>query len=212
MPVADPRKRLPSADRRQQILDTAATLFVQRGFEAVGMGDLAGALGTSRATVYSYFPSTESILDALLDERLHRLLTRLEPLLAHLPWQSPGAPGLIEPVFGFLLAERDTLALLHSGGGPSFRDRQTHFLSEVARRLPLDPAVPGHGHAGLLLIITTLLDALAYRVISTPALDAEALARTLGVFVRGGVLATLDAAQREGPADMTSSGPAPGTR
>ncbi|WP_221090860.1 TetR/AcrR family transcriptional regulator [Deinococcus aquaedulcis] len=193
MPPADSRKRLPSADRRQQILDTAAALFVQRGFEAVGMGDLASALGTSRATVYSHFPSPESILDALLDERLHQLLGRLEPLLAHLPRPVPGGPGLIEPVFEFLLAERDTLALLHSGGGPSFRARQTHFLSEVARRLPLDPATPGHGDATLLLIVTTLLDALAYRAISDPDLDTAALARTLGAFVRGGVLAAAGA-------------------
>lgn len=189
MPAADSRKRLPSADRRQQILDTAAALFVERGFEAVGMGDLAAALGTSRATVYSYFASPEGILDALLGERLLQLLGRLEPLLAHLPRPGPGSPGLIEPVFQFLLAERDTLALLHSGGGPSFHARQTHFLSEVARRLPLDPATPGHGHATLLLIVTTLLGALAHRAISDPALNPDELARTLGAFVRGGVLA-----------------------
>ncbi|MBB6099359.1 AcrR family transcriptional regulator [Deinobacterium chartae] len=194
MPPTDPRKRLPSADRRQQILEASARLFVERGFEAVTVGDIAITLGISRPTVYSYFPSTESILDALLDARLHTLLNRLEPLLASQPKLPPGsaAPNLIAPVFRFLLEERDTLTLLHSGGGPVFRARQHDFLREVARRLPLDPALPAHDHPHLLLIITTLLDSLAYRAANDPAIHPAELAHALSSFVRGGVRELLE--------------------
>lgn len=190
MTASEPRKRLPSADRRQQILEAGAALFVERGFEAVTMGDIAAALGTSRPTIYSYFTSTEAVLDALLEGRLSALLARLEPVLA-----APTAPGamphLIEPVFALLRDERDTLALLHSGGGPTFRARHHRFLNEIARRLPLAPGVPAHGHPTLLLIITTLLDALAYRAATDPDVHEGDLARSLGAFVRGGALELL---------------------
>ncbi|MFC6619005.1 TetR family transcriptional regulator [Deinococcus radiophilus] len=36
-------RRLSADDRRQQILDMAAQLFIQRGFEGVRMADLAQA-------------------------------------------------------------------------------------------------------------------------------------------------------------------------
>ncbi|WP_027482880.1 TetR/AcrR family transcriptional regulator [Deinococcus pimensis] len=186
MTAAEPRKRLPSADRRRQILDAGARLFVERGFEAVTMGDIAAALGTSRPTIYSYFTSPEGILDALLDERLHLLLARLEPLLTPAAGQGD-VPNVIEPVFDLLLRERDTLALLHSGGGPSFRKRQHDFHDEVARRLPLGSDHPGRAHPTVLLVVTTLLSSLAYRAATDPAVDAAGLARTLRALVRGGV-------------------------
>ena len=56
-------------------MQAAALLFVERGFEGVSMADIAQALGVSRPTVYTYFPSPESILDALLAEEGAKPLT-----------------------------------------------------------------------------------------------------------------------------------------
>ena len=189
--TAPERRRLPSADRRQQILEVAADLFVQRGFEAVGMADLAGALGVSRPTIYSYFTSTEAVLEALLAERLQELWTRLAPLIR------PGhpQPQAFDTLFRFLLQERATLALLHSGGGPRFQARRQAFLDELGariepQRLPQLSRLPD-----LLLIATTLLDSLAFSTVSRAgqpgAPDPERLARSLDTFVRGGVNALL---------------------
>ncbi len=191
MTALDSRRRLPSADRRQQILDVASGLFVQRGFEAVGMADLAGALGVSRPTIYSYFTSTEAVLEALLTERLHDLWARLAPLIT----AGTPQPQTFATLFHFLLRERDTLALLHSGGGPRFQARRQAFLDELGariepQRLPSLTRIPD-----LLLIVTTLLDSLAFSTVSRAgqphAPDPERLARTLDTFVRGGVTALL---------------------
>lgn len=78
-PVASPStaRRLSAENRREQILRSAEALFVERGFEGVSMADIALALGTSRPTVYTYFPSTEAILDALLAERLEQFPERI---------------------------------------------------------------------------------------------------------------------------------------
>lgn len=189
MTDAPVRRRLPSADRRRQILEAGARLFVERGYEAVTMGDLAAFLGISRPAIYSYFTSTEGLLDALLDERLDALLARLEPLLEAFrpaPDGGPPPPGGIEALFRLLLSEPDTLALLHSGSGPGFRARRRAFLDGLGARLPLDPNLPVRRHARLLLVVTTLLDGLAHRAATDPDVDPDRLARTVDLFVRGG--------------------------
>ncbi len=54
------------ASRRQQILDTAAELFAERGFHGVTVDDLGAALGMSGPALYHHFTSKESILDEML--------------------------------------------------------------------------------------------------------------------------------------------------
>lgn len=182
--VAARSRRLPSADRRREILHASARLFVERGFEAVTVGDVAAALGISRPAVYSYFPSTGAVLDALLQERLQDLLARLDPLLRR---DQAADTDLIGTVFRFLLGERKTLALLHSGGGPTFQARRFAFLRELGARLPLNREMPLGRDPALLLIVTTLLDGLAFRATADPQVDPEALARALTAFAHGGL-------------------------
>lgn len=196
-PSALPR-RLSAEDRREQILTAAARLFIGRGFESVTVADLAHELQTSRPTIYTYFPSTEAMLDALLEQRLGELLASLGPLLAELPAaQEEGR--MIPAVFGLLAAQGDTLRLLHSGGAPTFQARRNAFLTELGERLtallPPESLVRRDPH--LLLLLTSLLDALALRVTTDPALDVPALTRSLSTFVLGGARALVG--EEDGP-------------
>src|SRR6202047_431114 len=51
---------------RQQLSDTATRMFVERGFDAVRVAEVAAACGVSEKTVFNYFPAKESlILDRL---------------------------------------------------------------------------------------------------------------------------------------------------
>jgi len=51
---------------RQQLSDTATQMFLERGFDAVRVADVAEACGVSEKTVFNYFPTKESlILDRL---------------------------------------------------------------------------------------------------------------------------------------------------
>jgi AcrR family transcriptional regulator len=51
---------------RQQLSDTATRLFMERGFDAVRVTEIAEACGVSEKTVFNYFPAKESlILDRL---------------------------------------------------------------------------------------------------------------------------------------------------
>lgn len=120
LPTRPPR-RLSADHRREQILQAAAQLFIERGFERVSMADLGAHLQTSRATIYTYFPSTEAILDALFQDRLRSIQARLHPHVS-------GEPRLSRELLVLLLREHDTVQLLNSGGGPQFRHQRQQIL------------------------------------------------------------------------------------
>jgi AcrR family transcriptional regulator len=53
--------------RRQQILEAAATCFSRRGFHPTTMQDICKEAGLSPGAVYRYFPSKESIIQAMCE-------------------------------------------------------------------------------------------------------------------------------------------------
>ncbi len=54
------------ADRRAALLDAAATLFADRGFNGVSIEDLGTAVGVSGPAVYRHFAGKQAVLAALL--------------------------------------------------------------------------------------------------------------------------------------------------
>ena len=54
------------AERRQQLLDAAASLFAERGFTSVRLEDLGAAVGVSGPAVYRHFPNKEAVLVELM--------------------------------------------------------------------------------------------------------------------------------------------------
>ena len=63
MPKPDRARALPRLKaRRHEICLTAAHTFVERGFDATSVNDIAGALGITKAGLYHYIASKESLL------------------------------------------------------------------------------------------------------------------------------------------------------
>jgi AcrR family transcriptional regulator len=60
-------QRATSEGTRRQILDTALTLFRERGFEETTIRDIAGRAGLSLGAAYYYFKSKEAIVGAYYD-------------------------------------------------------------------------------------------------------------------------------------------------
>ena len=52
--------------RRQQILDTAAELFAQKGFHGVSIAELGAACGFSGPALYRHFRSKDAMLAEML--------------------------------------------------------------------------------------------------------------------------------------------------
>lgn len=65
---------------RQDILDTALRLMAQRGYTATSMRSLAAACGCNVAILYRHFPSKESILEAIVEQRRTRVFQGPPPV------------------------------------------------------------------------------------------------------------------------------------
>lgn len=180
---APPARRLSADSRREQILEAASALFIERGFEAVGMNDLARELQTSRPTVYTYFTSTEAMLRALLRERLPAMWERLRPIL---PASGEFRAETFSALFLALLHERELLLLLHSGGGPIFRQQRGHFLQQLGEWIePYRRAEVRQPHT--LHLITLLLETAAVEAVRGDGTQTDSQARAVGRFVAAGM-------------------------
>ena len=62
---------------RQQLSDTATRMFLERGFDAVRVSEIAEACGVSEKTVFNYFPTKESLILDRLDATVAALRTGL---------------------------------------------------------------------------------------------------------------------------------------
>lgn len=62
--------------RRQEILDAAVEVVVERGFGAARVADVAAVVGTSTGTVHYYFPTKADLLDAALSHASDRARER----------------------------------------------------------------------------------------------------------------------------------------
>lgn len=87
------RPRSTSADA---IIDTAAQLFLERGFHNTSIEDVAEAAGISKPTVYSYVKSKQW----LLDEIMLRVINDLGVVVQ--PWQPDEVVSLTEQLDAYL--------------------------------------------------------------------------------------------------------------
>jgi len=58
--------------REQAILDSAARLIIQQGYNKTTMGDVADAVGLNRALIYAHFKSKDDLLEALIAREMRK--------------------------------------------------------------------------------------------------------------------------------------------
>jgi AcrR family transcriptional regulator len=73
--------------RREAIVDRAAQLFAQHGFNGSSISDLAAACQMSKSLVYHYYPSKEDILYAVMSSHIEQLVADVDQVLIQ-----PGDP------------------------------------------------------------------------------------------------------------------------
>ncbi len=80
-------KQIPKL--KEQILKTAERLFIQRGYEAVSMRDLAARVGIAVGTLYNYFPNKESLFTSLMADSWTRTFAVIDDVLAQTDLDRP---------------------------------------------------------------------------------------------------------------------------
>ncbi|MFV7783661.1 TetR/AcrR family transcriptional regulator [Shewanella marisflavi] len=56
-------------DKRQQLIDTALSLFIERGINLVGINEVLKVSGVAKKTLYHHFSSKEALIVAVLETR-----------------------------------------------------------------------------------------------------------------------------------------------
>ena len=69
------RRRLSRDERRAQILDSAAEVFAERGYEATSIDEVAEAAGISKPVIYDHFDSKKDLHIALIDKQTEDMLS-----------------------------------------------------------------------------------------------------------------------------------------
>ena len=129
--MAEPVRRMPRAQRREQILDAAVRAFVRAGFAATNLDDVASEAGITRVLLYRHFDTKADLYRAALDRACARLADAV------------GTDNFTENSISALVraaaADPDGFRLLfrHAAREPEFRDTTDALTTtsvEVAHR------------------------------------------------------------------------------
>jgi AcrR family transcriptional regulator len=93
---------------RQTLIDTATEMFIDRGFDAVTVAEIADACGVAPATVFNYFPTKESLILDLPDALMTALRTALaDPSMTPLEAMLRILAGELDHLISWLDAQED---------------------------------------------------------------------------------------------------------
>lgn len=183
------RKKLAT---RQAISNVATSLFVERGFEAVSVADVADAAQVSRKTVFNYFPRKEDLVfdredegramvrDALAARGATAPVTAFQALMRALLADDHPIFRVGERAAGFwrMVGESPTLTARARELQVSLADDLAALLAAAAARPAADPAA----HLAAAMLMATLVAAYAealraWRARRAPAPAFEAVMR-----------------------------------
>ena len=75
------RARMTSAERREQLIVTARSLFGERGFEGTSIEEIAARASVSKPVVYEHFGGKEGLYAVVVDREVRLLLERMRAAL-----------------------------------------------------------------------------------------------------------------------------------
>jgi len=106
------------AERREQILEAAKGVFADEGYHEASINAIIERAGIARGTFYLYFEGKAAVFDALLDQAMTDLRSRI----TRIDIENPDAPppqvqlrtGLVE-LLEYVLSDRQLAVILLSG-------------------------------------------------------------------------------------------------
>lgn len=124
---SDRVRRLPRAQRREQLLSAATEAFARSGFAGTSLDDIAAQAGITRVLLYRHFDSKTDLYQAVLD----RMCTRLEEHV-----EEPVGAFTAASIDGMLAAAVESpagfrLLFQHARREPEFCERVEKFRADI---------------------------------------------------------------------------------
>lgn len=98
--------------RITRILEAAADVFAECGFERAKVDDIAERAGVAKGTIYYHFQGKDELFCALIADLMQRLIARWEQAVATAPDPVERLRGRVEALSRFLLANRRFAVML----------------------------------------------------------------------------------------------------
>jgi AcrR family transcriptional regulator len=144
IPAQPVRQRRKEA-RPAELIAAALELFVERGFAATKLDDVAARAGVSKGTLYLYFASKEELFKAVIQQGILPVIAEGESMLA----QHQGDSGSL--LRGLLLRWWELLGGTTLSGIPKLMIAEAGNFPEVARYYHDNVIQRAHGLFGQLL-------------------------------------------------------------
>ncbi|GII57001.1 TetR family transcriptional regulator [Planotetraspora thailandica] len=140
-PEAKPRgTRLPRMARRRQLLGAAQEVFVENGYHAAAMDEIAERAGVSKPVLYQHFPSKLELYLALLDMHVDDMVGRCREALASTTDNKQRVQAAIGAFFDFVSSQGEAFRLVFESdlrNAEPVRQRIERSLRESAEAISL---------------------------------------------------------------------------
>jgi AcrR family transcriptional regulator len=136
-----PPRQARSQETLDRLLDAAEALLEEKGFDDVGVAEIAQRAGSSVGSFYARFPDKAALLHALQERFADEGTATADDALDPARWQGAQIPEIVSAVVAFLVGiHRDRRGLLRAlwlaqALRPEFRARATALSLHVSRRL-----------------------------------------------------------------------------
>jgi AcrR family transcriptional regulator len=185
-PAADPaRASEPKRERGRlrvaAILEAGVEVFTEKGYDAATMTEIAARSGTAIGSLYRFFPSKESLADALLLRYAHHVKDGLAELARQVPDMT--LDGVADACVDFMLmlqSQRSFAVALVDARGGSVEERRR--FREVMRGGMVDillgaiPELPPAKAKAMAVVLLHILKGVANIANEEPAIRALCVA------------------------------------
>jgi AcrR family transcriptional regulator len=111
-----------STSSRERLLEAAAKVFAEHGYQAASVDQVAARAGLSKGAVYWNFSSKDELFVALLEERIDRRMEEMLDILRTAPVDRPVDPEIAARWQELLRDERELMLLSQEHWARAVRD------------------------------------------------------------------------------------------
>lgn len=190
------RRRLPAAERREQILHAALGCFARRGYVGSGTRDLARAAGVTEPILYRHFDGKAGLFEAVVERAGEALEGTIAETVGGVRGAQERLRVLAQGLPDILIAHRDSLRVLNAAALVHEEPAILAAASASARRIGLALAAAFRGTglrrgvraetAGFLLLEVGL-GAAMLRPLAVPEMDAHDYVERVTAALLGGI-------------------------
>jgi AcrR family transcriptional regulator len=136
-------------ERKQELIDTAERLFLEKGYEQTTVADIVREIEVAQGTFYYYFSSKEEILEAIIEKDITALEEDVRQIMSR---EDANAAiklnAVVNSIIGISTSRREIMNYLHEESNAVIHEKMDRHTIE--RLVPLMTRVIAEGtHAGI---------------------------------------------------------------